>query len=86
MIASSPLEERENYTLLRRGVQGVVEETDENVKSDKMPVIPVSRQDGGSPYGRDRFPRGGLYNKGVYGADAAIDQVYELHAYTVSGS
>ena len=38
-----------------------------------MPVILVSRQDGGSPYDRDRFPRGGLYNKGVYGADTAID-------------
>ena len=33
----------------------------QNVKSDKMPVILVSRQDGGSSYGRDRSPKGPGY-------------------------
>ena len=74
-IGVPPSKERRNYTLLRRGVQVGARKTG---KKDKMPVIPASRQDGGSPYGRDkrdRSPRGdgsGLCRKGVYGADTAI--------------
>ena len=63
-IGVPPSKERRNYTLLRRGVQVGARKTgkkDKNAKTDKMPVILVSRQDGGSSYGRDRSPKGPGY-------------------------
>ena len=73
------LKEWLNYTLSRRGTQGV----DEKEKTDKKLIIQVSRQDGGSPYGRNKRDGdgSGLCSKGVYGADT----IYELHANSPSG-